>query len=83
MFIAVQFTIAKCWKQPKGPSVNERVKKLWYIYTVEFYTAERKKELLPYVTAWMDLESIMLSEISQVVKDKYHMISPLTGTTGT
>ena len=54
--------------------------KLWYIYTMEYYAAERKKELLPFVTAWMDLESIMLSEISQVVKDKYHMILPLTGT---
>ena len=50
------------------------------IYTIEFYAAERKKELLPSVTAWMELESIMLSEISQVVKDKYHTISPLTGT---
>ena len=51
-----------------------------YIYTVEFYAAERKKELIPFVTAWMELESIVLSEISQVVRDKYHMISPLTGT---
>ena len=49
-------------------------KKLWYIYTIEFYAAERKKELLPFVTAWMELESIMLSEISQVVRDRYHMI---------
>ena len=47
---------------------------------MEYYAEERKKELLPFVTAWMGLESIMLSEISQVVKDKYHMISPLTGT---
>ena len=47
---------------------------------MEFYTAERKKELLPIATAWLELESIMLSEISQVVRDKYHMISPLTGT---
>ena len=47
---------------------------------MEFYAAERKKELLPFVTAWMELESIMLSEISQMVRDKYHMISPLTGT---
>ena len=54
--------------------------KLWYIYTMEYYTAERKKEFLPFVTAWMELESIMLSEISQVVRDKYLMISPLTGT---
>ena len=55
-------------------------KKLWYIYTMEFYAAERKKELISFAPAWMELESIMLSEISQAVKDKYHMISPLTGT---
>ena len=53
---------------------------MWYIYTMEFYTAERKKELLPFVTAWMELESSMLSEIRPMVRDKYHMISPLTGT---
>ena len=80
MFITVQFTKAKCWKQPKCPSINEWIKKLWYIYTMEFYAAERKKELLAFAIAWMELESIMLSKISQVVKDKYHMISPLTGT---
>ena len=79
MFIAAQFTIAKCWKQPECPSMNEWMKKLWYIYTMEFYPAERKKELLPFATAWMELESIMLSEISHAVRDKYHMISPLTG----
>ena len=62
------------------PSVNEWITKLWYIYTMEYYTAERKKELLPFVTAWMELESFMLSEISQAVKDKYHMISPRSGT---
>ena len=56
----------------KCPSANEWIKKLWHIYTMEFYTAERKKELLPFVTAWMELESIMLSEISQAVKGKYH-----------
>ena len=80
MFIAAQFTVAKCWKQPKYPSANEWTKKLWYIYTMEFYTAERKKELRLFVTAWMELESIMVSEISQAMRDKYHMISPLTGT---
>ena len=74
MFISAQFTIAKCWKQPRCPSVNEWIKKLWYIYTMEFCTAERKKELIPFVKAWVELESIMLSEISQAVKDKYHMI---------
>ena len=79
MFIAAQFTIAKCWKQPKCPSVNEWIKKLWYIYTMEYYAAERKKELLPFGTAWMELESIMLGEISQAVKDKYYMISSITG----
>ena len=72
MFTTAQLAIAKCWKQPKCPSVNKWIKKLWYIYTVEYYTAERKKELLPLGTAWMELESIMLSEISQVVKNKYH-----------
>ena len=79
MFIAAQFTIAKCWKQGKCPSVNEWIKKPWYTYTMEYYTAERKKELLPFASAWMDLGSIMLSEISQAVKDKYDMISPTNG----
>ena len=78
-FIAAQFTIATCWKQPKCPSVNEWIKKLWYIYTKEYCAAERKKELLHYATAWMELESIMLSEVSQAVKDKYHMIPPIRG----
>ena len=80
MFIAAQFTITKSWKQPKCPSVNEWIKILWYIYTMEFYAAEGNRELLPFVTAWMEMESIILSEESQAVKDKYHMISPLTGT---
>ena len=55
-------------------------KNLWYIYTMEYYAVERKKELLSFVTAWMGLESIILSEISQAVKEKYHMISPISGT---
>ena len=80
MFIAVLCIITKCWKQPKCLPVNEWIKKLWYIYTVEYYIAERKKELLPFATAWMELESIMLSEISQVMKDKYHIISPINET---
>ena len=79
VFIAAQFTIAKCWKQPKCPSVNEWIKKLWYIYIMEYYAAERM-ELLSFVTTWMELESIMLSEIRQVVKDKYHMISHVSAT---
>ena len=80
MFIAAQFIIAKYWKQPTCPSANDWIEKLWYIYTMEFYAVERKKELIPFATAWMELESIMLSEISQAVRDKYHMILPLTGT---
>ena len=80
MFIAAQFTIAKYWKQPKCPSPNEWIQKLWYIYTMEFYAAERKKELIPFATAWMELESIMLSDISQAVRGKYHMISLLSVT---
>ena len=64
MFIAAQFTIAKCWKRSQCPSVNEWIKKLWYISTMEFYAAERKKERIPFGTTWMELESIMLSEIS-------------------
>ena len=64
MFIAAQFTITKCWMQPRCPSVDEWIKKLWYTYTVEYYTAEIKKGLLPFKTTWMELESIMLREIS-------------------
>ena len=79
MFIAAQITIAKCKKQPKCQSANEWIKKLWYIYTMEFYAAERKKELISFATARMELESIILSEISHAVKDKYHMISPISG----
>ena len=60
MFIAAQFTIAKCWKQPKCPSVNEWIKKLWYIYTIEYYAAEIKKDLLPFTIVWMELESCLL-----------------------
>ena len=65
MFTAAQFTIAKGWKQPKWLSVNEWIKKVWYIYMMEYYAAERKKELLSFVTAQMELEIIMLSEISR------------------
>ena len=57
MFIAAQFIIARCWKQTKCPSVNECMKKLWYIYIMEYYAAERKKDLLLFVTAWMELKN--------------------------
>ena len=79
MFIAVLFIITKIWKQPKCPSVDEWIKQLWDIYTMEYYSAIKKKKNLPFVTACMDLENIMLSEISQSEKNKYHMISLICG----
>ena len=75
MFIAALFTIAKICNQPKCPSVDEWIKQLWDIYTMEYYSAVKKKKILPFATAWMDLENIMLSEKKQSEKDKYHMIS--------
>ena len=77
MFIAALFTIAKIWKQSKCPSVW--IKKMWYIYTMEYYSAIRRKQILPFATTWMELEDIMLSEISQVEKDKYQIISLICG----
>ena len=76
MFLAAQYIIATYWMQPKCPSANEWIQKLWYIYTIEFY-AEERKELIPFATAWMELEYFMLSEIRLAVRNKYHMISPL------
>ena len=64
MFIAVLFTIAEIWKQPKCPSVDVEIKQLWDIYTMDHYLAIKRKKILPFVTAWMDLENFMLSEIS-------------------
>ena len=65
MFIAVLFTIAKIWKQPKCPSADEWMKKMWYIHTIEYYSVIRKNEILPFPTTWVDLQGIMLSEISR------------------
>ena len=79
MFIAAIFTIFKIWKQPKCPSVDEWIKQLWDIYTMEYYSAIKKKKILSFAVVWMDLENIMLSEISQSEKDKYHMISFICG----
>ena len=64
MFIAALFMIAKVWKQPKCPSTDEWIK-MWYIYTMEYYSAIKKNEILPFAATWTDLEGIMLSEISQ------------------
>ena len=71
MFISALFTISKIWKQPKCPSVDEWVKQLWDIYIKEYYLAVKKK-ILTFATVWMDLKNIMLCEISQAEKDKYH-----------
>ena len=79
MFIAALFTIAKKWKQPKCPSVDEWIKKMWYIYTMEYYSAIRRKQILLLAKTWIELEGIMLSEINQVEKDKYQMISLICG----
>ena len=65
MFIAAVFTIAKTWKQPKCPLTDEWIKKMWYIYTMEYYSAIKNNEILPFAASWMDLEGIMLSEIRQ------------------
>ena len=65
MFIAALSTIASVWKEPKCPLMDEWIKKKWYIYTMEYYSAIKKNEILPFATTWMELEGIMLSEISQ------------------
>ena len=79
MFIAALSTIAKLWKEPKCPSTDEWIKKLWFIYTIEYYVATRKNEIWPFVATWMELESVMLSEISQGEKDTYRMFSLIRG----
>ena len=79
MFIAALFTIAKIWKQPKRPTTDERIKKMWCMYTMKYCSAIKKNEILPFAATWVDLEGIMLSEISQTEKDKYCMISPICG----
>ena len=66
MFIAALSIIAKLWKEPKCPSTDEWMKKLWFIYTMEYYVAMRKNEIWPFVAMWMELESVMLSEISHI-----------------
>ena len=73
MFIAALSTIAKVWKEPKCPSMDEWIKKMWHIYTMEYYSTIKKNEILPFATTWMELEGIMLSEISQSEKDFTHM----------
>ena len=80
MFIAALFTIAKTWKQPKCPSTDEWIKKTWYIYTMEYYySAIKRNEIMPFAATWMQLAMIILSEVSQKEKDKYHTISLIGG----
>ena len=71
MFIVALSTIAKSWKEPKYPSLDEWIQKMWYIYTMEYYMAMRKNEIWPFVAKWLDLEGVMLSEISQAEKDRF------------
>ena len=75
MFIAALSTVAKVCKEPKCPSMDEWIKKMWCIYTMEYYLAIKKNEILPFATTWIELEGITLSEMSQSEKDKYHMTS--------
>ena len=79
MFTGALFTIAKTWKQPKCPVTDEWIKKMWYIFTMEYYSAIKENEILPFAAIWMDLENIILSEVSQTEKDKYYTISLICG----
>ena len=72
-------TIARTWKQSKCPSTEERIKKMWHIYTMEYYSAIKRNEIGSFVETWMDLEMVIQSEVSQTEKDKYHMILLICG----
>ena len=67
MFIAGLYTIAKTWKQPKCPSTEEWIKKMWYIYTIEYYSAIKRNKIAAFLATWMDLEIIMLNEVGQTM----------------
>ena len=79
MFIAAQFTIARLWNQPRCPSIDEWIKKLWYIYTMEYYSVIKNVKIMAFAGKWMKLENIMLSEISQSQKAKGRMILLVSG----
>ena len=73
------FTIARTCKQPKCPLTDEWIKNMWYICTMEYYSAIKKNEIMSFAVTWMDLEIVILSEVSQTEKDKYHMIPLVCG----
>jgi hypothetical protein len=75
MFIAALFTITKLWKQPRCPTTDEWIKKMWYLHTMEFYSAMKKNEISSFTSKWMELENIILSEVSQAQKTKNLMFS--------
>ena len=79
MFTAALFTIARTWKQPKCPSRYEWIKKLWYIYTMEYYSAIKRNTIGSFVVMWMDLESVIQSEVSQKEKNKYSILTHICG----
>ena len=74
-FIAALLAAAKTWKQPKRPSTEEWLKKMWYIYTMEYYSAIKRNEIPAFLATWMDLEIIMLSEVSQTMRHQHQMLS--------
>ena len=79
MFIAAQFTIARTWKQPRCPSADEWVRKLWYIYTMECYSAIKKNTFESLLMTWMKLEPIIQNEVSQKEKHQYSILTPIYG----
>ena len=80
MFTAALFTIAKIWKQPKCLSTDEWIKKLWHIYTMEYYSAIKRNEIELFVARWMEIVSVIQSEVSQKEKNKYCMLTHIYGT---
>ena len=79
MFTAAVFTIARSWKQPKCPSTDEWIKKRWYIYTMEYYSAIKRNDIGSFVETWMDLETVIQSEGSQKEKNKYRILTHICG----